>query len=494
MAVLHRVRVASITLTMAYATIALGQGAKPITLTPEETRGAHSDATNFFGDSPADPGPIATDLSPDLNSAGVKKVIARVADWQLTRAETHFNQQWTFGALYCGFMAASATTGDLRYHDAMTALGEKFSWDITRPGSGRPGDLLNPPPPPGPNGAPPPPPRPLGNPQLARTYPVNANSEALAQTYEELYFQYKNPWMIDSTRKTLDDQIPIETYPTGRGGFGRGANAGGTNASTTQPAATASGNPPGNPAAGRGGGRGGDQGSAAATNPHHIIWWWCDALFMGPPAWARMYQATYDKKYLDYLDHQWWITSGYLYDTQDHLYYRDASFITKHESNGKKVYWSRGEGWVVGGLARVLQYMPADWPTREKYLTQFKEMCAAIAALQQPDGLWTAGMLDPDYYAQPENSGSSFFCYAMAWGINEGILDRATYEPVVEKAWAGLVGHIHQDGRLDCIQQTGSGPAHFKQSSSYVYGVGAFLLAGHEVNRLALNMASAKQN
>jgi rhamnogalacturonyl hydrolase YesR len=215
---------------------------------------------------------------------------------------------------------------------------------------------------------------------------------------------------------------------------------------------------------------------------------------MAPPAWARMYKITGDIKYLDYLDHHWWVTSGYLYDPVAHLYYRDNTFITKKESNGQKVFWSRGEGWVVGGLARVLQYMPSDYPDRPKFETQFKDMCQAIAAIQGPDGLWRAGMLDPDYYIEPENSGSAFFTFAMAWGINQGLLDRDTYTPVVQKAWAGLVSHIHADGRLDCIQQTGSGPAHFKESSSYVYGVGAFLLAGREVNRLALTTAMTHRN
>ena len=60
-------------------------------------------------------------------------------------------------------------------------------------------------------------------------------------------------------------------------------------------------------------------------------------------------------------------------------------------------------------------------------------MSAAMAAIQGSDGLWRTGLLDPDSYPLPENSGSAFFTYALAWGINHGILDRAEYEPVVEK-------------------------------------------------------------
>jgi unsaturated rhamnogalacturonyl hydrolase len=221
-----------------------------------------------------------------------------------------------------------------------------------------------------------------------------------------------------------------------------------------------------------------------ADDPAKPVWWWCDALFMAPPVWARLYKATGERSYLDYMDHEWWITSSLLYDPQEHLYFRDATFLQKHETNGKKLFWSRGNGWVMAGLARVLDEMPADYPTRSKYVAQYREMAARIASLQGTDGLWRPGLLDADAYKLPEVSGSAFFVYAMAWGINHGILDRKTYLPIVQKGWKGLVEHIYVDGRLGCIQPIGAAPGDFSASSSYVYGVGAFLLAGSEVDRL----------
>jgi unsaturated rhamnogalacturonyl hydrolase len=216
-----------------------------------------------------------------------------------------------------------------------------------------------------------------------------------------------------------------------------------------------------------------------------IEWWWCDALFMAPPAWARLYTATGDKKYITYLDEEWAKTSQQLYDPGTHLYFRDATFIDRKEKNGQKIFWSRGEGWVMGGLARTLEYLPKDDPARARYETQLKEMAAAVAKLQGPDGLWHAGMLDPADYDQPEISGSALMTFGMAWGVNNGILDRKTYTPVIQKAWAGMVQHIYADGRLGCIQQTGSAPALFKASSSFNYGVGGFLLAGSEIYKMA---------
>jgi rhamnogalacturonyl hydrolase YesR len=206
---------------------------------------------------------------------------------------------------------------------------------------------------------------------------------------------------------------------------------------------------------------------------------------MAPPALARLSKATGDTRYLDYMDRQWWLTSSRLYDPAAHLYLRDATFLDQHEKNGAKLFWSRGNGWVLGGLARVLPYLPADYPSRGRYVAQFREMAQAVAAIQGPDGLWRSGLLDPTAYPSPEVSGSAFFTFALAWGINEGVLDRKTYEPVVARAWQGLLAHVYADGRLGSIQKVGAAPGSLSPGGSYVYGVGAFLLAGSEVDKLA---------
>jgi rhamnogalacturonyl hydrolase YesR len=221
------------------------------------------------------------------------------------------------------------------------------------------------------------------------------------------------------------------------------------------------------------------------TDPQKPLWWWCDALFMAPPVFADMAAVTGDKKYLVFMDREWDITTALLYKRSKHLYFRDASYLDKHEKNGEPLFWSRGNGWVMGGIVRVLQRLPADSPLRPKYIALLKEMAAELISIQGKDGLWRPGLLDADSYPLPEVSGSAFITYALAYGANEGILDRATYWPAVQKAWAGMIAHVYADGRLGCIQPVGAAPGAYSESSSYVYGVGAFLLAGSEIYRTA---------
>jgi rhamnogalacturonyl hydrolase YesR len=215
-------------------------------------------------------------------------------------------------------------------------------------------------------------------------------------------------------------------------------------------------------------------------------WSWCDALFMSPPACLRAYLATSDKRYLDFMDREWKFTSDYLYDKEEHLYFRDSTYFKKREANGKKVFWSRGNGWVLGGLARVLQVLPPEHATHKFYEQQYKEMAARAASLQRPDGLWRSSLLDPDSYPLKETSGSGFYTFALTWGINRGLLDRSEYEPVVRKAWKGLVECVTAEGKLEHVQPVGADPKRFDPTHSDVYGVGAFLLAGSEMYRLAL--------
>ena len=145
-----------------------------------------------------------------------------------------------------------------------------------------------------------------------------------------------------------------------------------------------------------------------------------------PPAWVRLYAATGDEKYLNFAVTNWWRTTDYLYDKDEHLFFRDSTYFKKTEANGKKVFWGRGNGWVMAGLVRVLQYLPMNHPDRPRFEQLFKDMAAKILTCQQPDGLWRASLLDPDSYPLKETSGSGFYTYALAWGVNQGLLDRAT--------------------------------------------------------------------
>jgi len=191
-----------------------------------------------------------------------------------------------------------------------------------------------------------------------------------------------------------------------------------------------------------------------------------------------------------------------LFDPQSNLYYRDNRYSTRDNSqpvqslqgyerytnrrtaNGKKVFWSRGNGWAFAGIARVLEFLPKEDPQRPKYLSIFKKMAVELATRQASDGLWRPNLDDPDDIPLPETSGSGFFCFGLAWGINEGVLDRSEYLPTVRRAWAALTRNVSPEGKVLWGQQEDGQPNLLKQESTHEYVTGTFLLAGSEVFRL----------
>jgi unsaturated rhamnogalacturonyl hydrolase len=200
---------------------------------------------NAAGDAPDDPGPLATRLSADLKPKAIDAAMKKVADWQVAYAEPRFNEQWTFAALYDGLLAASKTTGDPKYRDAVLHLAKRSDWTL-----------------------------------LDARFP-HADDQALGQAYLDLYRDKPEPIRMADTKAIMDRLIVRE------------------------------------------------------DDPNKLLWWWCDALFMTPPVLSRMYAITNDRKYLDYMDHEWWLTSGSLYSQQEHLYFRDSRYFTQKQVNGK---------------------------------------------------------------------------------------------------------------------------------------------------------------
>lgn len=214
-------------------------------------------------------------------------------------------------------------------------------------------------------------------------------------------------------------------------------------------------------------------------------WSWCDALFMAPPVYAKLYAQTLDRKYLNFLNREYKATYDYLYDKEEQLFYRDCRYFDKREANGRKVFWGRGNGWVLGGLAEILQALPVDEPSRKFYQDLFVTLATRVSGLQSADGYWHASLLDPDSYPSPETSATGFIVYALAYGVNEGLLDKERFLPVVAKGWKALVEAVEADGKLGYVQPIGADPRKVTREMTEVYGVGAFLMAGCQICRLA---------
>ena len=226
-------------------------------------------------------------------------------------------------------------------------------------------------------------------------------------------------------------------------------------------------------------------------------WNWIDALQMAMPVFAKLgviYKdpAYFEKMYQIYLYSKTKHGGNGLYNPQDGLWWRDKDFVPPYkEPNGEDCYWSRGNGWVVAALVRVLEIMPKDAPHRDEYVQTYLAMMKALPPLQRPDSYWNVSLADPTNYGGKELSGTALFVYGMAWGIRQGLIDKKVYQPIMARAWQAMATEcVAPDGRLGYVQGTGKEPKDgqpvtFTSVPDFEdYGLGCFLLAGTELCRL----------
>jgi rhamnogalacturonyl hydrolase YesR len=257
-----------------------------------------------------------------------------------------------------------------------------------------------------------------------------ANRLTCSQTYLELYFMIENPHMIKRTKSFMDKRVRKN------------------------------------------------------KNAFDAGWFYVDALYVGTPAYVMMTRATGDSGYAAYGHRMFREVTDSLFNRDAGLYYRDLKAKKEQSPNGEEVFWSRGNGWVFASIPRIIDNLSNDDPAREWYLKLFKRLAESIYSKQSPDGLWRSSLSDPEAYPMPESSGSAFFTYGLAWGINSGILEKKRFLPVVLKSWNALYDCVDDSGKVTWGQKVARGPGVVKMSDSDEFVAGAFLLAGSEMLRL----------
>ncbi len=224
-------------------------------------------------------------------------------------------------------------------------------------------------------------------------------------------------------------------------------------------------------------------------------WWWIDAIQMGMPAFQKLAKETGVQTYAEKAWSMYEYTrnqqDGGLRNPKDALWWRDRDFNPPYKTpGGKECYWSRGDGWVVAALVRVLDEMQPNEAHYNDYLGDLTSMLESLIPLQRKDGFWNCSLADENDFGGPEVTGTSLFLYGMAWCVNHGYLPKEKYAPVMQRAWDAMASCVHPDGFLGWQQGTGkqpsdSQPVTFNKLPDFDdYGVGCFLLGATEYYKL----------
>lgn len=360
----------------------------------------------------------------------IRGIIEKVNTYQYTHPWIEKDNGWIRGVYYTGVMASYQATGNKKYLEQCDAWGNQNNWNV---------------------------------PEVSTDSSASgANSLTCSQTWLESYMANKKKYKILSTIDHLEK--PNVKNPV----------------------------------------------NCPLTYYYEDSLRYVDALFVGPCVFAMLHKITKDEKYLGWMDSFFWDVYGALFSKADNLFYRDFRYRSefynndfglprpdsvKYEDvrdaypyqktkNGKKVLWARGNGWAFAGLARILKYTPKNYSNYNKYLEVFRIMAAELIKRQQNNGFWYPNLDDPEDYGTKETSGTGFFTYGIAWGINNGILKEEVYLPVIKKSWAGLVSVVSTEGKVQWGQLVGTGPYKILQQDSHEYVSGTFLLAASEMYKL----------
>lgn len=235
------------------------------------------------------------------------------------------------------------------------------------------------------------------------------------------------------------------------------------------------------------------------NTPRNDDWSWIDAMQMGMPILAQLGDLYRDTRYFEKMYKMYSYTKRIhgkvgLFNPHDGLWWRDAKYVPPFtEPNGKDCYWSRGNGWVYAALVRTLNYLLKNEAHRKEYVSDFIKMSKALKMRQRDDGFWNVSLDDPTNFGGKETTGTSLFVYGMAWGINNGLLNREEYLPVVLKAWNGLIQYsVQPNGFLGWVQGAAQEPkgdqplAVDKVPGFEDFGTGCFLLGASEVYKISM--------
>ena len=355
------------------------------------------------------------------SKSSIKAIIDKVNNYQFANPWREFDDNWIRGTYYTGVMACYQATGDKKLLEQCDALGNALNWQL-----------------------------PVLKPNERNT---GTNLLTLGQTWLESYMVNKKKYKIRPMIAHLENPEILNPVSQPMGWyfeFGRR---------------------------------------------------YVDGSFTGPPALAMLYTVTKDDKYLQWMDVIFWEVYGSLYDLEENLFYRDHRFFPdcieqrkndpewkgNHQvtASGKKVIWSRGNGWAFAGIARVLKYLPKDHASYVRYEMVFKKMAQSLMSRQSEEGFWYPNLADPNDVPLKETSGTAFFIYGLAYGINNGILDRTEYLPVVKKGWESLYTAVSEEGKVQWGQIVGDRPVILKEEDSHEFVSGTFLLAASEMYKLA---------
>jgi rhamnogalacturonyl hydrolase YesR len=182
--------------------------------------------------------------------------------------------------------------------------------------------------------------------------------------------------------------------------------------------------------------------SDAPAGTYRLATHWTDDMFMVSSVISRAGNAGWSSG-----------LSTMLSSYAEKLQRPDGLFI--HAVDGPHA-WGRGNGFALLGVTEALTRAPSQADNR-RLLDIYRTHVAALAKHQSDDGSWRQVIDEPASYR--ELTATAMIVAAMSRGVARGWIDRATYQPVIDRGWKAVAARVMPDGTVrDVCSGTGAGP------------------------------------
>ncbi len=261
---------------------------------------------------------------------------------------------------------------------------------------------------------------------------------------------------------------------------------------------------------------------------------WLDGLYMGPALYAE-WQGNFGLELGTTDNTQSWDDIALQFDTIFKHTWDPVKKLNYHAWSAKPSndtywanqttgtsaeFWGRGMGWFFAALVDVLEYMPSSHPGYTRLVGYVNQVADGLKARQDvSSGCWyqllqydnTLKGTTCNIYNYLESSASSMFAYAYLKGMRLGVLDKAIYGSMSDKAYKGIISNFVVEesfpGKIKLIQScTSAGldnTARKGDANYYLCGsdvginndtegkvLGPFIMASLEYEKVAVNFST----
>jgi len=174
---------------------------------------------------------------------------------------------------------------------------------------------------------------------------------------------------------------------------------------------------------------------------------WVDSVMMYGVFTSWYGTSAKDEEMYDFARRQPELFAQYLQDPDDKLFYH--SYWTKFGCTypRQKLFWGRGNGWVIAGFPLVLENLAKDSEERKQAINIFQETSAALLPYQREDGFYET-VFNKVGKTYKESSATALIASGWLQGVNEGYLDEKFKEPGL-KAFEAVINCLeYKDGLL----------------------------------------------